>query len=59
MDKIAVNNQPIIDRFTPIFKVHIEWKGVKIYDFHKVTFSTLFKLVKNLALRSNASHIIG
>ena len=23
---------------------YIEWKGVKIYDFQKVTFSTLFKL---------------
>ena len=23
---------------------YIEWKGVKIYDFKKVTFSTLFKL---------------
>ena len=24
--------------------LYIEWKGVKIYDFQKVTFSTLFKL---------------
>ena len=23
---------------------YIEWKGVKVYDFQKVTFSTLFKL---------------
>ena len=23
---------------------YIEWKGVKIYDFQKATFSTLFKL---------------
>ena len=23
---------------------YIEWKGVKIYDFQKVTFSTLFNL---------------
>ena len=23
---------------------YIEWKGVKIYDFQKFTFSTLFKL---------------
>ena len=23
---------------------YIEWKGVKIYDFQKITFSTLFKL---------------
>ena len=23
---------------------YIEWKGVKIYDFQKVTFSTIFKL---------------
>ena len=23
---------------------YIEWKGVKIYDFQKTTFSTLFKL---------------
>ena len=24
--------------------MYIEWKGVKIYDFQKLTFSTLFKL---------------
>ena len=40
---------------------YIEWKGVKIYDFQKVTFSTLFKLyIAGLGvLISKRYHMVG
>ena len=40
----AMDNENIILSLSQRQLRYIEWKGVKIYDFQKVTFSTLFKL---------------
>ena len=42
---MGTNKQHVLSPSVPQRQLrYIEWKGVKIYDFQKVTFSTLFKL---------------
>ena len=41
---IETKSDPAVQTDTQRQLRYIEWKGVKIYDFQKVTFSTLFKL---------------
>ena len=39
-----INNYTLMLRIPQRQLRYIEWKGVKIYDFQKIIFSTLFKL---------------